>query len=143
MASLQRSNSVRVSCGATKEKIRVSVRMIANEMSARGDFLGEGARFADIFAHEKKGGPRLVLLEQIEEFGGDGRVGSVIEGQGKFSRAVSLIDGTAEQLRSGIACAVGSQSRQRGTGGDSKEPRFHRRYFATTRVRDNPSGAGC
>ena len=68
-------------CSGEKNQAGMSVRMIANDVAALGDFAGELGKSANVFSGEEKCAARAVAFEQIEQCGRDGRIGTIVEGE--------------------------------------------------------------
>src|SRR4029077_7992583 len=92
----------------------------------------EGWRFADVFANKEKCGFGVVAVEEIEEFGSDGGVRPVVEGEREFARLIGLINGVAKKLGAGVQRTIaGEASQAGGDSGGGDEPGLHGEYSAT------------
>jgi cobalamin biosynthesis protein CobT len=77
-----------------------------------------------------------MAIEEIEDLGGNRRIGAVVEGDREFLERVGLTEGVAKQLRARIHRAIGGQAgKTSGEGGDGHKPRNHGEYSATRRVK--------
>ena len=87
-----------------KEQICVRVRVIAEQMAARGNFLHEFRTCPREFSNQEKCRAHGVAIEQFEKARSDGRIRSVVKGESDFSREMCAapwgrtIPRTARQL---------------------------------------------
>src|SRR5260370_20267848 len=99
------------------------VRMVSEQMSARGNFpdqIGAGARK---FSNQEKCRASGVAVEQIEESRGNGRVGAIIEGQRERLGRCRMPNRGAKQFRRRANGAPSCDSRSR-TRGQNERPRI-------------------
>jgi hypothetical protein len=67
--------------GSAEEEIRMSLRVIAQQVAASGGFSCECGALASEPSHEEEGGLGVVLGEKIEKFRSDGRVRTVVKSE--------------------------------------------------------------
>src|SRR5258708_27468074 len=106
------------------------VRMVSEQMSARGNFpdqIGAGARK---FSNQEKCRASGVAVEQIEESRGNGRVGAIIECQRERLGRCRMPNRGAKQFRRRANGAPSCDSRSR-TRGQNERPRIH---YASTAI---------
>ena len=85
-----------------KNHVRMRFGVVGKQMAARGDFANEIGTSLNKAAHQKKGGTRLVAVEQLEQIRRNARIGAVVEGQCNLaSRATigQMMNRLAEELR--------------------------------------------
>lgn len=83
-------------CGAAEEKIGMSLGVVAKKVSPRGNFFGEGRRFAHPLANEKECSFGVVAVEQIEKFGRDGGIRSVVKSERQFASLPGVANSVPE-----------------------------------------------
>src|SRR5690242_3811556 len=103
--------------GSAPKKVRMRVGMIGDEMAAGGDFADKVRAFAGEAADEKKCGAGTMNIEQVEEPWSDGRIRTVIEGQGEFCAACGAAYRAAEELGTRENGAVDSSRHGSAQGG--------------------------
>src|SRR5204863_9028861 len=81
---------------AKPEKIRMRLRVIAYEMSARDGFFHQFRAFANVPTEQKRCGLRAVGFQQIEKIWGHRRMRTVVGGERPRLRIVRAADSTAE-----------------------------------------------
>src|SRR5580700_9794317 len=73
--------------------------VIADEVAAFGDFLGERGARAHVLADQEKSGFGVVTVEQVEEFRRHGRIWPVVECDCDRGCVAEAADRWAEELR--------------------------------------------
>ena len=107
----------------------MGVGMIANHVSAGRSLFQEVRAFAGVLANYEKCGAGFEAIQEIEQLGGDGGVGPVIERKSELARRIGARNGPAKQLRAGIDGPVGSDACRGSCGGQdswsSDQPVIH------------------
>ena len=111
---------------AHAKKIRMCLRVIAQDVATGVEFANQRGACAGVAANQEKCGVSVVAREQIEQFRRYRRIGSVVKGDRQFARRIRARNGGAEQLRARIRRTISRQARSRGeNGGRGQEPWIH------------------
>lgn len=79
-----------------EKEIGMRKSVVAEEVAACGGLLDERGGFANVLADHKKGGLGVVAVQEIEEFGSDGGIGAVVEGESQIAAPAGLVKSVAE-----------------------------------------------
>src|ERR1700722_1516678 len=111
----------------------MGVRVIADDMAARGGLFQEVRTFARVFSDHKKSRASLVAVKKIEQLRRDCRIRPVVKRESKLLRRIRPADRPAKELRTRIGRSVGGASRcgSRQTCWPGDQPGIHRQHSRT------------
>jgi len=123
--------------GSAEEKIRMSLRVITQEVAARGGFFRECRTLGDEFSDQEKGGLGVVFSEEIEKFRGDGGIGPIVKRERKEFGRGRIANRWTEELGTSVRGSVGGEAGEsrRDRRGNCNRPWVHESLFLHARRR--------
>lgn len=78
--------------GGRPEKIGMRIGVVANDVAAGSGFTEEFGMLADVLADDEESRTRFMTVEEIEEFGSHGGIGSIVKRDRELARRVCVRD---------------------------------------------------
>src|SRR5580692_4764356 len=105
------------------------VRVVANDVAARGRFFEKIWALSRMLPNHEKSCARLKAIQQIEQLRRNRGIRPVVKRERKLARRIRAANGGAKELRAGIDRSVGSDAcsrgRSRDKGGRGDHPMVH------------------